>query len=70
MFMKGSSTFWHLSKGLFISYKNQVKKKRTTCKKEAKVIQNGPTTNNINIVIKKKLLGQMCIWTIQEEKKK
>jgi len=55
MFMKGSSTFWHLSKGLFISYKNQVKKKRTTCKKEAKVIQNGPTTNDINIVIKKKI---------------
>ena len=70
MFMKGSSTFWHLSKGLFISYKNQVKKKRTTCKKEAKVIQNGPTTNDINIVIKKKNCLDKCVFELFKKKKR
>lgn len=51
--MKGSSTFGTFQRAYLFPPKTKSKRKRTTCKKEAKMIQDGPTTNAINIVIKK-----------------
>lgn len=59
---RGLAHFGTFQRAYLFPTKTRIKKKkRTTCKKAVKMIQDDPTTNTINIVVKKKLPGQTCI---------